>query len=129
WVGLVKLAVGRDRPADVEPLGSAFGFAYPSGHALGVLVAAGAGALVVRGWTGRAPGWRYWLPAGAAVGLCGLSRIALGVHYPSDVVGGYLLGGAWVLGVTLAASRLARPPRVTRADSARTGTRASADAR
>jgi undecaprenyl-diphosphatase len=40
-----------------------------------------------------------WLVAGAIILLIGSSRIYLGVHYPTDVVGGYAVGVAWVTAV------------------------------
>jgi undecaprenyl-diphosphatase len=90
-----KAAVGRHRPVFEQAVATATGASFPSGHALTSFVAFGL--LVVL--TPR----RLRLVAGAvaviAVGLVGFSRLALGVHYPSDVVGGWLLGAAWLVGV------------------------------
>jgi undecaprenyl-diphosphatase len=46
----------------------------------------------LRGWRRRA----VFAGAGALILLLGLSRVYLGVHYPSDVLGGFAIGGAWV---------------------------------
>lgn len=72
-------------------------YSFPSGHALcsfcfyGVL----AGLLSART---KPLGWRLliWFAAAALVIAIGLSRIYLGVHYPSDVVAGYLAATVWV---------------------------------
>lgn len=97
---LLKDFFQRVRPAG-EHLVSAYGFAYPSGHAL--LAVAFYGYLaVVAGRRMRNPG-RVLVGALAAllVFLIGWSRVYLGVHYPTDVLGGYLAGGAWVALVLL----------------------------
>jgi undecaprenyl-diphosphatase len=88
----LKPRFGRVRPPFVDwP-----DFSFPSGHAFGSAVAYGMLALVVlRVWDGSR--WR-WVLAGALwawVGLVALSRPALGVHYPSDVLAGMSLGLAW----------------------------------
>ena len=94
--GISKVLVRRLRPVVDDPLSHASGYSFPSAHALNVAVAGSA--LTVFGWprlsrTGR---W-VAVTATAAVGLAtGLDRVLLGVHFPSDVVAGWLLG----LGVT-----------------------------
>lgn len=72
-------------------------YSFPSGHALGSLCLYGALAMIL---SARAPGrWArvtIWIVAGLFAGLVGLSRIYLGVHYPSDVIAGYCTGALWV---------------------------------
>lgn len=90
----LKAAVGRERPAWPDPVDSAHYAAYPSGHAmtatvvLGLLVwllhRYGAGRVVVR--------IALAVAAVSVLGV-GLTRIWLGVHWTSDVLGGWLLGG------------------------------------
>ena len=87
-----KAIVGRHRPSFVHPVAHAAGAAFPSGHALGATVSFGLLVLLVP---------RRWKPAAAilavlATGLVSFSRLALGVHFLSDVVAGWLLGGAWL---------------------------------
>ncbi len=93
------------------PVAHAPGNSFPSGHALGSFVVYGALLLVFL--PAMAPRWRK--PARSPSSPCwswpiGLTRIALGVHFVSDVLGGWLLGAAW-LGVTAYAFRLWRRER------------------
>jgi undecaprenyl-diphosphatase len=92
-----KILVARPRP----PWGHlvvARGLSFPSGHSLNS--AATYGLLAVVAWrTERLPVVARWLAVAAAVSLpiaIGLSRVALGVHYPSDVLGGWSAGLAFV---------------------------------
>ena len=95
---LVKLAVGRSRPTFDEPIATAFGKSFPSGHSMSSLICYGAVLLVVLPLV--AARWRRIAIGGTAVwvGLIGVSRLALGVHFLSDVLGGYALGAAWLVG-------------------------------
>lgn len=92
---LFKLAIGRPRP-QLFPHAAAHGFSFPSGHAMTTIALAGA--LVFLVWP-RLPGslrWAALLAAAAIVAGVGTSRVYLGVHYPSDVLGGWLAGAAWL---------------------------------
>ena len=103
----VKTLVGRLRPVVDVPVASAPGNSFPSGHALGSAVVYGALLLVFL--PAIAPRWRrLWIAVPIMiVVLIGLSRIALGVHFLSDVLAGWLLAAAW-LGCTGYAFRLWR---------------------
>ncbi|MFJ8109323.1 phosphatase PAP2 family protein [Streptomyces sp. NPDC096132] len=93
----LKAAVGRHRPAWPDPVDSAHFAAYPSGHALTATVVFGLLLwLLHRHGVGHAV-WRTAVAVAAVsvVGV-GLTRIWLGVHWPSDVLGGWLLGAALV---------------------------------
>ena len=111
---LVKVLVDRDRPALEEPVATAGGQSFPSGHAFSSTVAFGALLLVLLPAVRRRG--RPWLIAGAAavVVAIGFSRLALGVHYLSDVLGGFALGLAWLAASTAAFSiwrvERGRPP-------------------
>jgi undecaprenyl-diphosphatase len=76
---------------------------------------------VLRALTGRRPTALSWLPVIIVIGLTGFSRLGLGVHYLSDVVGGYLLGAAWALTMVAAlvppSARVERAARVDQAGS------------
>jgi undecaprenyl-diphosphatase len=97
-----KALVGRLRPVVEVVVATAPGASFPSGHALGSTVAYGVVVLVfLPAMPARA---RPWLVSAVAVllALVGFTRVALGVHYVSDVLAGWALGVAW-LGVTATA--------------------------
>jgi undecaprenyl-diphosphatase len=107
----LKYSFQRTRPT---PFFSAVppSYSFPSGHALmsfcmyGVL----AGLLTARM---RSTGLRVlvWLATAVLVAAIGLSRIYLGVHYPSDVLAGYLAAGVWVSAL-VAADRMRQRKRL-----------------
>ncbi|MFI5835263.1 phosphatase PAP2 family protein [Micromonospora sp. NPDC051300] len=100
---LLKLLVGRNRPDLLEPVARAAGYSFPSGHALNAALAAGVLLLVFLPFARHSPAGRValWAAAVLLTVVTGLSRIALGVHWTSDVVGG------WVLGVAVVAATAA----------------------
>jgi hypothetical protein len=89
----LKAAVGRPRPVWPDPVDSAHYAAFPSGHAMTATVVCGLLLwLLHRYGPGRAV-WRTALAVAVVSVLgVGLTRVWLGVHWPSDVVGGWLLG-------------------------------------
>lgn len=114
----VKEIVARPRPPDVSP-DLARDFSFPSAHALQSAVVYGLIALVA--WRSRLPpSTRLAAVAAAAVliVLVGLSRIALGVHYPSDVVAGWMAGTAILAGVGFVTQASARVNRSRQVGSA-----------
>ncbi|ANH40967.1 membrane protein [Helicobacter pylori] len=96
---LLKHFVARPRPATNGELGElafAHGFSFPSGHALASALFYGSLALLLcysnanhRTKTIGAVVLLFW------IFLMAYDRVYLGVHYPSDVLGGFLLGVAW----------------------------------
>jgi len=99
--GLLDLALKRvfhrTRPTWDVPLLTARGWSFPSGHAMGSLIAYGMLAyLLVRDARGRRPRMAIVVGAVLLVLLIGLSRMYLGVHYLSDVLGGYAAGVVWL---------------------------------
>jgi undecaprenyl-diphosphatase len=93
---LLKLVFARARPAWEVPVGLAPGFSFPSGHALNSAVGTLVLLLVVLPALTRAARAAAWVAAAVVVLLVGFDRIALGVHYVSDVVGGWLIAAALV---------------------------------
>jgi undecaprenyl-diphosphatase len=94
---VLKQVFHRPRPIWDTPLLSAHGWSFPSGHAMGSLIAYGMLAyLLVLELRDRRR--QLVVVAGAAVVvlLIGLSRLYLGVHYFSDVIGGYAAGAVWL---------------------------------
>jgi membrane-associated phospholipid phosphatase len=118
---MVKWSLQRDRPSypDVvlEPAGSSF----PSGHSQSA-VATWVTVLLIVGWatvvTGRRARLLTSVVTVTVIAAVGWSRVALGVHWPADVLGGWLLGSAWVLaaGAVLTHWRRGAGTRSARAD-------------
>jgi undecaprenyl-diphosphatase len=108
----VKDVVRRDRPPAVYWLAHPGGFAYPSGHSMNALTAyavlAFLGCQAVRSFRVRA------LIGTVAVGLVlaiGASRIYLGVHWFTDVIGGFLAGLVWTALVLAVTTLLRKRPK------------------
>jgi len=77
-------------------------YSFPSGHALGSLCFYGILAAILAPLArGRGAKFCIWIAAALLVGMIGLSRIYLGVHYPSDVIAGYCAAIVWVGAVGL----------------------------
>lgn len=94
---LLKDVFERPRPLVVHALAPVATSSFPSGHAMGSMAAYGAVALLVaRLAQRRRVRVLTWALAIALIGAIGLSRLYLGVHYPSDVLGGFAAGLAWV---------------------------------
>ena len=94
---LLKVLVRRPRPQGFR-LVEAPGLSFPSGHSMAAMAFYGYGIWLVRCGV-------YSFPFGAAIGVAlafvilavGVSRIYLGVHYASDVLGGFCLSFAWLV--------------------------------
>lgn len=98
----LKLIVSRARPSLPDPVALAPGEAFPSGHALHVTLGAGVLVLLI---LPRLSAWGRlltWVIAWFLVVSVAYTRVALGVHWVSDVVAGVMLGVA-VLAGTVAA--------------------------
>jgi undecaprenyl-diphosphatase len=104
---VLKALVGRLRPVMAHPIAHGNGNSFPSGHALGSIVCYGALFLVFLPATRET--WRRVFTAGIVtlIAAIGISRILLGVHYVSDVLGAWALGITW-LGITAFAFELSR---------------------
>jgi undecaprenyl-diphosphatase len=96
-----------DRPRPPMALVQTESFSFPSAHAGDALAVYGASAHALGRRAGLGVKAGLWLVAALVAGFVGWTRLYLGVHYPSDVVGGYVLAGGWLAAVTLALRRLA----------------------
>jgi len=93
---VVKATVNRLRPVLTDPVAREPGFSFPSGHAQAAMVGYAVLLLVflpllVGVWRSLAVAFAVFM-----ILAIGFSRVALGVHYVSDVLGGFVLGAAWV---------------------------------
>jgi undecaprenyl-diphosphatase len=94
---LLKLLFHRQRPEAFFGYPQPASFSFPSGHAISACVFYGvAAALITANIESRLGKALVWTAAALLAGLIGLSRIYLGVHYPSDVVAGYAAAVVWV---------------------------------
>jgi undecaprenyl-diphosphatase len=121
--GLLKLWIDRPRPAIVAHLDLVYSSSFPSGHAMmtPVVYLTLAGILAA----GERRRSEKLLLLGVAVFLSlsvGLSRVYLGVHWPTDVLGGWSLGASLALASTLILHRAAPSPVATGALPAGTPT-------
>lgn len=98
----VKVLVDRPRPVVDHPVATAFGSSFPSGHSMAAVATYGALVLIFLPVLRR----RFRIVAVAAavmlILVIGSTRLLLGVHFLTDVVAGYVLGLAWLVGATAA---------------------------
>lgn len=105
--GTIKLVVERQRPNELPPIVVEPGYSFPSGHSLSAMIAYGV-IIVLVARTSLPAATRVVVAAllGLVIGLVGLSRVYLGAHYPTDVVGGWTLGLVWVVLFAAVSARL-----------------------
>jgi len=117
---VLKLVIRRPRPAYAGVFRHHYTSSFPSGHAMGSLIGYGMLAYVLTLLWIHSRGGQIAVVLGAAllVVAIGLSRLYLGLHYFSDVVGGYAAGVLWlsacISGVEVARRRGAAPPSAGR---------------
>jgi undecaprenyl-diphosphatase len=113
----IKHVVGRERPKVVPQLTDVSSESFPSGHsAMSAAVYLTLGGLLAQTVSERRVKL-YLLALGMlATGLVGVSRVMLGVHHPTDVLGGWMMGLVWALCCWLVARYLQRRGKVERED-------------
>ena len=96
--GIAKVDLARQRPPiDNMLIALPAGFSFPSGHALAGVELYGVLSFLVARRVRAVPAKLLVIAAAVGVALLiGVSRVYLGVHWPSDVLASWLLGGAWL---------------------------------
>ncbi|KAM3097002.1 phosphatase PAP2 family protein [Phormidesmis sp. 146-12] len=104
-----KALLHRVRPRLWQSPAPEFDYGFPSGHAMSSMTLVAT--LVILTWNTR---WRWWVLIGGAVFVLtiGWTRLYLGVHYPSDVLAGWLVSIAWAIGVSLLIRPRSTQPRL-----------------
>lgn len=111
----LKLLIGRPRPTLVPHLTDAGGLSFPSGHSFNAALCFLATALAFATISNRhSVRWTMIAAAAAISMVVAFTRVVLGVHYPTDVIAGWLGGAGWAF---LAAGLLYQPAKAV-ADSA-----------
>jgi membrane-associated phospholipid phosphatase len=90
---LLKILLRRPRPSLFPPLVTVSGFSFPSGHVAASVAVYGFLAVLL--WRRNQRGWAVL--SGAWVLVVAISRIYLGVHYPSDALGAIIFSSLWVM--------------------------------
>lgn len=111
----LKMIFERVRPPAATAIAVAKGYSFPSGHAMGSFIVFGAIAYVVLRQPFRWKVKSAWLAMlVTAVLLVGLSRVYLGVHWISDIAGGWSAGAVWLAAATVAFETLLQIRRLRR---------------
>jgi undecaprenyl-diphosphatase len=93
---LLKLVFGRDRPTTVPHLSFVATTSFPSGHSMmSSIVYLTIGLLLSQRFADRKLHWLFLIFPFCLTGLVGCSRVAMGVHYPTDVLAGWTAGLLW----------------------------------
>ncbi len=98
----IKVTIGRARPDPQGRLVEVTGFSFPSGHSASALACFGMLAwLVGMAFANPVARATAWVAAALLTVAIGASRAYLGVHYPSDIMGGWVLGAVWLATVAV----------------------------
>ncbi len=98
-VALIKTTVARPRPALIDHVVEVWSASFPSGHAANsAIIYLTVSLLLMQIVEGRIARWYMIAVAVLLVTAIGVSRVYLGVHWPSDVLAGWSFGTLWALG-------------------------------
>lgn len=115
---LLAPVVGRSRPPVANLVVVASGFSFPSGQATQAMAVLGALAYLasarLAGWAGKVAVWAVLV---VVVLFVGVSSVYLGVHWTSDVIGGYALGALWLAALLSTVTTLGDLRRSSRAET------------
>jgi membrane-associated phospholipid phosphatase len=115
-----KAALAQPRPPLTQSVAAADGYGFPSGHAASAVAVCGAIAWLcsigMRSWRARTG---IWAVAAMLAALVGISRVYLGVHWATDVIGGWIFGVLWLAVVASAWAAFARRPHPPRTRAGR----------
>ena len=110
---ILKFSFARPRPDLVAPAARVFTPSFPSGHAtMSAIAYLTLGALLAHTHASRPMRIYFMSLAALLTVLVGLSRVYLGVHYPTDVLAGWCIGTAWAMACWLLMTWLQREGRV-----------------
>jgi undecaprenyl-diphosphatase len=107
---LVKPLVGRPRPPPAIWIGHFRGASFPSGHAAQSVAFYTMLAIVLAAGRSRRAKTALWGAAALITAIVGGSRIYLGAHWLTDVLGGYALGACWIAVVITVMLAVRSPP-------------------
>jgi undecaprenyl-diphosphatase len=93
---IAKVVIARPRPPAVWMVGPVTGFSFPSGHSAEAAVYGMLAYLVARTCSTSRGKVLAWALAGVVSIVIGMSRVYLGVHWPTDVMGGWALAAMWL---------------------------------
>ena len=111
-VRIGKEVVTRDRPPEAIRLVQAHGWSFPSGHAAAAVVAFTVLAMCVMAVARhRAVRVLGWLIAGLAITATAFSRVALGVHWTTDVIASVVFTAVWLTAIAVLLGGRLRPAR------------------
>lgn len=107
---VLKQTIQRPRPPGAQTYLYGNSWSFPSGHAMGSLIGFGFLCYVVVVCWSNTRNTRHWAIAVASTMILaiGISRLAIGVHYISDVLGGWSIGAVWLAVCIVVLQRVAR---------------------
>ena len=101
----LKYVVHRQRPDELYPQTMPPTYSFPSGHALFAFTFYVSLAIIVSPYVNQRARLALWAVTTTLIFLIGASRVFLGVHYPTDVLGGFITAALWLVMVEIIKKR------------------------